>query len=329
MDISILIPAYNASQYLEKCIRSIAAQMNFTFTFETIIVNDGSTDDTALLIDRLKNDYPKLSIQGIHQSNKGTGSARNTALNAASGDFLWFIDSDDTITDGAFSIVDSALRSANKEETLVFNYNRVDGSGVSTPNLPELAPSAVEYYLPHEFIVSKRPSYLWLVLYVRSYIDHHHIRFIEGIKNLEDYEFNMKYFAVVKKVRFINERIYNYSDNQTSTSRNAALSNLLKLAADSATVHQKINSDIRSMASNDYQKALTFCNALSISGFFYSLMNLGYPFPHLKSYYKEYAASGLLPVRIYRKDNLKLKLFKAFINSNRIFLWINKLKKKS
>lgn len=98
--ISIIIPVYNTQAYLPKCLDSVFSQ---TFQdFEVIVVNDGSPDNSQTIIDRYKEKYPHKLV-AICQENAGLSAARNTGIDAASGDFLMFLDSDDYIHPETFA----------------------------------------------------------------------------------------------------------------------------------------------------------------------------------------------------------------------------------
>ncbi|MDO4924985.1 MAG: glycosyltransferase family 2 protein [Turicibacter sp.] len=91
--ISIIVPVYNTEKYLKRCIESI---LNQTFKdFELILVNDGSTDLSAEIID----DYARIDkrIKTLHIENSGQGAARNRGLDIATGEYIGFVDSDDWI----------------------------------------------------------------------------------------------------------------------------------------------------------------------------------------------------------------------------------------
>lgn len=91
--ISVIIPVYNVEKYLRACLDSV---MNQTFdNYEVIIVNDGSTDNSGQIAEEYKNKYSNINL--IHQENKGLGGARNTAIEVAKGEYILFVDSDDTI----------------------------------------------------------------------------------------------------------------------------------------------------------------------------------------------------------------------------------------
>ena len=87
---SLIVPVYNVQKYIEKCISSILDQDYANY--EIIIVDDGSTDKSAEIIDRIAN-LNRDKIVSIHQENKGLGGARNTGLEKATGKYVWFIDS--------------------------------------------------------------------------------------------------------------------------------------------------------------------------------------------------------------------------------------------
>lgn len=91
--ISVIIPVYNVSQYLEKCIKSV--QNNTYHNLEIICIDDGSTDESGEILDNLASEDSRIVV--IHQHNNGVAAARNAGLNLASGEYVAFIDSDDFI----------------------------------------------------------------------------------------------------------------------------------------------------------------------------------------------------------------------------------------
>lgn len=93
---SLIIPAYNVAPYLERCLQSCVEQDIPEEDYEMIIVNDGSTDGTLAIAQAFSEKHPSVKI--ISQENKGLSEARNVGMFAAEGDYIWFVDSDDTIT---------------------------------------------------------------------------------------------------------------------------------------------------------------------------------------------------------------------------------------
>lgn len=106
--ISVIIPVYNCEEYVEECIKSAIKQKSDEYDLEIIIVNDGSRDNSELIISPLLDDCCKYVVQ----ENQGLSGARNTGISCATGDYLFFLDSDDYLPDNALlymyrAIVDS------------------------------------------------------------------------------------------------------------------------------------------------------------------------------------------------------------------------------
>lgn len=95
--VSIVMPAYNAERYLKEAIASVLAQDHAAW--ELLVVNDGSTDGTAALLEH----YSDPRIRVFHQGNKGIGAARNRGLKEAQGNFICFLDADDLMPSRSLS----------------------------------------------------------------------------------------------------------------------------------------------------------------------------------------------------------------------------------
>lgn len=126
---SIIIPVFNVENYLRDCLDSIIHQ---TYSgWEAICVNDGSTDGSAGILEEYAEEDPRIKI--VSQANAGTAAARNTGIKEATGDYIFFLDSDDWLDSDALRLISIRL---NEEEILCFNgkryfestesYNRAD-----------------------------------------------------------------------------------------------------------------------------------------------------------------------------------------------------------
>lgn len=96
MFLSIIIPIYNVERYIRSALESIYSQKYDEADFEVIVVNDGTTDNSMVIVDEYANKYDNLHI--INQENQGLSCARNAGLRIAQGDYVWFVDSDDKIS---------------------------------------------------------------------------------------------------------------------------------------------------------------------------------------------------------------------------------------
>ena len=123
VDLSIVIPAYNAEQYIVKCINSILNLRDIVF--EIIVINDGSTDHTLQILKTIED--PRLKCYTI--SNAGVSNARNVGIKKASGKYLWFVDADDYICPNAIETVFKNMQ--ENIDLLTFGYESNDGKVVN------------------------------------------------------------------------------------------------------------------------------------------------------------------------------------------------------
>lgn len=105
--LSIIIPVYNVEKYLPACLESVYKDL--PDGCQVILVDDGTPDSSGVLCDKAKEQYPHVTTV-IHQENMGLGGARNTGIDAASGEYLLFVDSDDTLCDGAVGKIIDAIQ---------------------------------------------------------------------------------------------------------------------------------------------------------------------------------------------------------------------------
>lgn len=96
MDMSVIVPVYNTRRYVERCVHSLDAQMTRGSSFEVILVDDGSTDGSREVCERLVAARPNYTF--VRQENRGVSCARNVGMRSARGRYLMFLDSDDTIS---------------------------------------------------------------------------------------------------------------------------------------------------------------------------------------------------------------------------------------
>jgi len=209
--ISIIIPVYQVSDYVERCIRSVMSQ---TFKdIECIIVDDATEDDSIDKCERLIKEYndnlnDNLDVRGgvrfkilHHEMNRGLSAARNTGTKAATGEFVFYLDGDDEITHDCIEKMMLMAVKYPEAEMVVGNYMEcregVRAKVMHGEDLPAVIQSNEEYaryYRLHRISHSA-----WNKLIKRSFIEKHGLYFKEGIL-YEDY---MWMFHVAKYVSFV------------------------------------------------------------------------------------------------------------------------------
>lgn len=132
--IDIIIPVYNVEKYLEKCIQSVLSQ-SYT-DYHIILVDDGSKDSSGTICDLAAEKNDRITV--IHKKNGGLSSARNAGIDASTGDYVLFLDSDDTLTENALQTLMNAMQ-AGGVDAVFGGYRFVDeeGSILQTLTVPE------------------------------------------------------------------------------------------------------------------------------------------------------------------------------------------------
>ena len=108
MILSLIIPAYNVEKYIETCLISCANQDLPKSEYEIIVINDGSQDASLQIAELIAGKEPNIKI--LSQNNQGQGVARNNGLEVATGDYIWFVDSDDWIEKNCLSSIADICR---------------------------------------------------------------------------------------------------------------------------------------------------------------------------------------------------------------------------
>lgn len=137
MRFSIIVPVYNVADYLSKCVDSLLAQR--CDSYEIILVDDGSTDGKCpALCDSLAEAHPDR-IRVYHQVNGGLGAARNTALRHAEGDYVLFVDSDDTIEPNTLEVLNRKIDETHAD-MYIYNFRYLEENGTTHPAEPRYSP---------------------------------------------------------------------------------------------------------------------------------------------------------------------------------------------
>ena len=202
--ISIIVPVYNASQYLRECIESILSQ-SFR-DFELILINDGSTDDSLSIC---KN-YEKLDdrITVISEINSGVSKARNRGLDIVRGEWITFADADDYFLNDALSTLYARAMQTGTDLVLANALKLKNGKLSELHNLKnEVLPNA---------IMSIKHFALWGYLFNADIIKKYGLRFIDGLAYSEDRIFIYQMAQYCKTIAFCSKPVYVYRINKTS-----------------------------------------------------------------------------------------------------------------
>lgn len=201
-DVSIIIPAYNAKDYIARSIDSALAS-NFA-NLEIVIVNDGSTDDTQKIIDWYDKNYE--NVVSIQKENGGVADARNVGIEAAKGEFIAFMDNDDLIRPDMISKLYNAI---GQSDCAIAPLFRITDNGYTVHcNLPFLpnVPYKIDKYLEIMYTPGYYNCAIWNKLYRASIVKEHPL----GILKYEDVSWTPCIMSYVKEFVFIPTPLYEW-----------------------------------------------------------------------------------------------------------------------
>ncbi len=213
--ISVIVPVYHVEQYLPQCVDGILSQ---TYPhFELILVDDGSKDGSGVLCDRFAGQDPRIRV--IHQENGGVSRARNRGLDEAKGEYIVFIDADDLVRPNYLHdliLARQTLAGETDRTLIISDYQPFGDNGPEKRDFP--APFSMDFRTGEgltaehfrELIFQFRLFPPYCKLYRRDVINQKQIRFREGMRSAEDFEFNTRYLAAVDRLVYIDSVQYDY-----------------------------------------------------------------------------------------------------------------------
>ncbi|MEA2268185.1 MAG: poly(ribitol-phosphate) beta-N-acetylglucosaminyltransferase, partial [Solirubrobacteraceae bacterium] len=194
--VSVVVPVYNPGPHIDDCIASVLRQSLPASEYEAIFVDDGSTDGTGERLDEIAAEHPHLRV--IHIENSGwPGRPRNVGVDAARGEYVYFVDNDDWIGDealerlhgtalrtGADVVVGKVVGQRRQVPRELFRRNRDDATLERDPLLTLLS--------PHK-------------LFRRAFLDEHGLRFPEGRRRLEDHVFVLPAYFLARRIAVLSD----------------------------------------------------------------------------------------------------------------------------
>lgn len=262
--ISIITPAYNAGKFIETLLSSVVNQPK---NAELIIVDDGSTDDTATIVERWVKKYPS-QILLVKKDNGGTGQARNVGIGKAHGDWIIFLDSDDLLLKESITqSLENYLETC--EDDIVYtakSYINMDLSSDVEVSFPE---EKIEHFIPKmEF---------WTCIFRRKFLLDNNIKFFEYQKQDIETSFRFRAFSRTKKIA-VEPAISFYLQRNNSDS-NTHNFNYYALYSIKAKVYYEMLHELDSVqnfCSNTDKAFLRICILKTIYDYFEYIKNYGF-----------------------------------------------------
>lgn len=212
MKVSIIVPVYNVAEYITECFNSVASQ-TFTGGMECIFVDDCGTDDSVDIVRSLISLYHgNVRFRVVnHDHNKGLSAARNTGLREATGDYVYFLDSDDSITPECISLL-AALAEKYPGVDMVQGNNKTKRQflRLNARNLPEYSDD--KRWIKECCLTRRLPVTAWNRLVRRDFLLGNGLTFEEGVIH-EDELWTFLLSKHLQKLAFCFEDTYFYREN--------------------------------------------------------------------------------------------------------------------
>lgn len=223
--ISVIVPVYKVEKYLTKCVNSIRAQ---TYSnIEIILIDDGSPDRCGEICDSLAKQDQRIRV--IHKPNGGLSSARNAGIDVAKGEYIGFVDSDDSIEPYMYEkLLDLLYKEKTKLAVCAVNYVYEDGRKLNKPSLGDNCTFDFYHAIIEMNIHRLFDMGAWSKLYHKSLFDN--LRFPVG-KLSEDYYIMFEIFDRAQNVSYLDTPCYNYLQRKNSITRNAKINHDHEFAA--------------------------------------------------------------------------------------------------
>lgn len=211
--VSVIIPVYNVEPFLERCVDSV---LNQSYSdIEILLIDDGSPDQCPQICDRYADSYSNIEV--IHQLNGGLSKARNAGIKKASGEYLFFLDSDDYLDKECISkLIENSAEGILA--TIGYKLDIVDKKIISN-----VRQAYGNYHSIKEFLndfnktFATKFNFAWGKLYDTHIIREQKLLFEDGVSLVEDVLFNLQYYRFCRGINLINYDAYYYCQHGATT----------------------------------------------------------------------------------------------------------------
>lgn len=209
---SFIVPVYNVEKYLSRCLDSLLSQ-NYQ-NYEIICVNDGSPDNSADILQAYQEKHDNISV--INQENKGLGGARNTGLQYASGDYIWFVDSDDWIEPDALYLLNNFIIKEGFKDMILFDASRKQQQESEGTLMRASKKKNFENGMDYARCLLDGDGllYAWIKICKRALFEQSSFQFSKGFyEDISEIPFYVNY---VHTIGYLDKPLYDYFVNDSS-----------------------------------------------------------------------------------------------------------------
>ncbi len=319
MLLSIIIPVYNAENFIERCINSILKQCNGLENIELVIVNDGSTDNSEHILNNMAKTNSIIKL--YTQENKGEGYTRNIGLERAKGEYICFVDADDFLDGDIIERIYKSIKVHNESDVIMYGMKRVTENGKVMSKVEFNNETITVSELLSRKIYSN--SVCNKVFRIKNIRDNN-VQFNTIVKTATDFDFSFRMLFFSEKITTLNGLNYNYIVNPDSVSNIRTSNHLERLANHSAVVANNLKSFLDNNKHNDNHNVFNSWLQNYLYGLLFSLFRFDYRSGIIQTTLNTLIEKNNYPVDFSRMSSKK-KLFVFLANKKNVFLSICKL----
>lgn len=212
---SVIIPVFNSKRFLRKCLNSVVNQ-SFR-NYEIILIDDGSTDTSGAICDSYSEKHDNITV--IHKDNQGQIAARTDGVKRAIGEYIVFVDSDDTLEPNALEVINSKIEQYHPDG-VIYESSRISAHGLikmhSGANFKEYMLTD-KHALYHEILSTSSHCSVCKKAFKRDLFTTSGLEHLYDLRIGEDFYQTMSLIAQASSVLFIPDDLYNYRNNPDST----------------------------------------------------------------------------------------------------------------
>lgn len=322
LKLSVIVPVYNVSKYLAKCLDSLICQELKPEEYEIIVVNDGSTDNSEEISRQYEEKYSNIKV--VRQKNQGLSGARNTGIKLAHGKYIQFVDSDDYLQPNVLKTLVEKMESDNLD-VLRFNYQNVNENYEVFEPYKEHKP-----YVDYRDEVCDGLTFLTERLGYACYAVQFLIKsellkkegntFKSGIY-FEDTEWTPRILTQAKRVTSTDLMVYNYLLRLGSITNSVSIEKKRKVLDDKMLLVSSLKQQMLDKADKRWYEGMISATVISIMGCIVADF-----YKEKDKYLKELNDLDVYPLSYYHTSKLAARKIKFINLSPRMFCWLLHLK---
>ena len=314
---SVIIPVFNSKRFLRKCLNSVVNQ-SFR-NYEIILIDDGSTDTSGAICDSYSEKHDNITV--IHKDNQGQIAARTDGVKRAIGEYIVFVDSDDTIEPNALEVINSKIEQYHPDG-VIYESSRTTAHGLiklhSGANFKEYMLTD-KHALYHEILSTSSHCAVWEKAFKRNLFKTSGFEHLYNLRIGEDFYQTMDLIANASSVLFIPDDLYNYRNNPGSILHKERMALRFKIDFTSALFVIDIMKNSPYFTDEDIEEQARL-NVSEIAGKLEEISNLKASeerkieiFEQIKKepYFIEY----ILPLGTADLEGLSKQMYELFLNS--------------